>query len=91
MDVINAREEDRALRSEAAREPFWDNVRFAAMALVVVGHAITRLDDSDLMEALYVAIYAFHMPLFAFVSGWFASANPRPGSAAKLIPQLLAP
>lgn len=78
--------------ARSAREPFWDNVRFAAMALVVVGHSITRLSDSDLMAALYVAIYAFHMPLFAFVSGWFASASPgRPGAAAKLFTQLVAP
>ena len=28
------------------------------------------------MAALYLAIYAFHMPLFAFLSGRFSSAGP---------------
>jgi len=64
----------------AAREPFWDNVRFVAIALVVVGHSVEKLADSDLMAALYFVIYAFHMPLFAFVCGRFASATAVPPS-----------
>jgi fucose 4-O-acetylase-like acetyltransferase len=75
----------------AVREPFWDNVRFVAIVLVVVGHSIEKLSDSDLIAALYVTIYAFHMPLFAFVAGRFAVDRIDRGSGARLITQLLVP
>jgi fucose 4-O-acetylase-like acetyltransferase len=100
MSVISAPVRTRvagAFRSEhaasgAAREPFWDNVRFVAITLVVIGHSIETLSDSNLMAALYFVIYAFHMPLFAFVSGRFAKATAGgPGSSAKLLTQLVVP
>lgn len=74
------------------RDPFWDTLRFVAITLVVVGHTIEGFRTSDLMYALYVFIYAFHMPLFAFVSGRFSSARP-PSAAAlvKLVSTLVVP
>ena len=75
------------------RVPFWDNARFAAIVLVVFGHAIQRLTyDSDAAEALYLLVYAFHMPLFALVSGYFSSAaEPTRQRMARLITDLVAP
>jgi fucose 4-O-acetylase-like acetyltransferase len=76
----------------AGRDPFWDNARWFAILLVVVGHTIEKQADSDVMAALYLAIYAFHMPLFAFLSGRFSSAGP--GSRAsygKLVTNLVVP
>ena len=59
------------------RVPFWDNARFACIVLVVMGHAIQRqTSDSDNALALYLFIYAFHMPAFAIVSGYFSKASP---------------
>jgi fucose 4-O-acetylase-like acetyltransferase len=81
----------RAAGAAPSRDPFWDNVRFLAITLVVVGHSIEKLSDADLMAALYFAVYAFHMPLFAFVCGRFASAEPRPGAAAKMVSQIVVP
>lgn len=60
----------------APRDAYWDHVRLLAIALVVVGHSIEKLDESGSMYALYLFIYAFHMPLFALVSGVFARAEP---------------
>jgi fucose 4-O-acetylase-like acetyltransferase len=60
----------------APRDAYWDHVRLLAIALVVVGHSIEKLDGSGAMYALYLFIYAFHMPLFALVSGVFAKAEP---------------
>ena len=81
-----------ATRPTTVREPFWDNARWIAIVLVVVGHAIEKQDDSDVMAALYVAIYAFHMPLFAFLSGRFSSAGPgSPASYGKLVTHLVFP
>ncbi|PZQ91870.1 MAG: fucose 4-O-acetylase [Leifsonia xyli] len=59
------------------RVPFWDNARFACVVLVVMGHAIQRqTSDSDNALSLYLFIYAFHMPAFAIVSGYFSKASP---------------
>ncbi len=89
--TMTAVDERRSL-SASRRIPFWDTTRYVAITLVVVGHAIEKQRGSALMEALYITIYAFHMPLFAFVSGRFASAGPgKPGSAGRLINQLVLP
>ncbi len=62
------------------RVPFWDNARFIAVTLVVIGHGIQRLTyDSDNALILYLFIYAFHMPAFALISGYFSKASP-PGT-----------
>lgn len=59
------------------RVPFWDNARFVCVALVVSGHAIQRLTyDSDNALIVYLFIYAFHMPAFAIISGYFSKAGP---------------
>jgi len=59
------------------RVPFWDNARYACIVLVVLGHAIQRLTyDSSIAMALYLAVYAFHMPAFAIISGYFSKAAP---------------
>ena len=34
-------------RRATAREPFWDNARWIAIILVVVGHAIEKQADSS--------------------------------------------
>ncbi len=68
--------------SGTGRVAYWDNARFIAIALVVIGHAIQRLTaDSDAAMSLYLIIYSFHMPLFAIASGWFSKAAP-PDAAA---------
>ena len=59
------------------RVPFWDNARFATIALVVIGHAIQRqTSDSNNALTLYLFIYAFHIPAFAIISGYFSKASP---------------
>ncbi len=64
-------------RPENGRVAYWDNARFIAITLVVIGHAIQRLTaDNDAAFALYLIIYSFHMPLFAIASGWFSKATP---------------
>jgi fucose 4-O-acetylase-like acetyltransferase len=58
----------------------WDNARFACIVLVVMGHAIQRQAlDSDNALTLYLFVYAFHMPAFAIISGYFSKASP-PGT-----------
>jgi fucose 4-O-acetylase-like acetyltransferase len=57
------------------RIPMWDTARFLAVTLVVIGHAIQRQTAaSEHALALYTFIYAFHMPAFGVISGYFSSA-----------------
>ena len=54
----------------------WDTARFLAVTLVVIGHAIQRQTTaSEHALALYTFIYAFHMPAFGVISGYFSSAD----------------
>ncbi|UNK69538.1 acyltransferase family protein [Microbacterium sp. H1-D42] len=75
------------------RVPFWDNARFACVILVVLGHGIQRLTyDSAISESLYLVIYAFHMPAFAIISGYFSkSASPNRRQMARVITDILVP
>ncbi|MEV8266519.1 acyltransferase family protein [Microbacterium sp. NPDC076911] len=75
------------------RMPFWDNARFACIVLVVLGHAIQRLTyDSDIALGLYLLVYAFHMPAFAIIAGYFSkSAAPTKRQMARVITDILVP
>lgn len=75
------------------RVPFWDNARYACIVLVVLGHAIQRLIyDSDIALASYLALYAFHMPAFAIISGYFSkSGSPTRVQMARVITDILVP
>ena len=70
-------------KQNRTRTPFWDNARFAAMFLVIVGHATLKLiSASDTAYGLYLFVYVFQVPAFVLISGYFAKATP-PG-----VPQL---
>ncbi|MFB2584142.1 acyltransferase family protein [Herbiconiux liukaitaii] len=75
------------------RQPLWDNARFVAITLVVVGHAILKLiGESDEAYGVYLFIYAFHVPVFVAVAGYFAKADaPGPKQLKRLVTDLLLP
>ncbi|MGI5436697.1 acyltransferase family protein [Streptomyces shenzhenensis] len=55
------------------RDAFFDNAKYAAIVLVAVGHAWEPLrSDSRAVTALYMLVYAFHMPAFIVISGYFS-------------------
>ncbi|MFG2228185.1 acyltransferase family protein [Streptomyces sp. NPDC048644] len=57
----------------AGRDAFFDNAKYLAIVLVAMGHAWEPLTDgSRAAEALYMAVYAFHMPAFIIISGYFS-------------------
>jgi fucose 4-O-acetylase-like acetyltransferase len=45
------------------------------MVLVVFGHLIESVRGHGPLDALYTLLYAFHMPAFLLISGFFASAD----------------
>lgn len=71
-------EEDRTgkLQLERQCEVWMLNVRFALIALVFLASGIEPvIGRFGTLHALYTWIYMFHMPLFAFVTGYFARPN----------------
>ena len=67
------------------RTEWVDNVRGVAIALVVIGHTVQYGAQNDFYgvqndfdffsNPVFDVIYAFHMPLFAFVSGYLAFSS----------------
>ncbi len=56
------------------RTALWDNIKFLMITLVVIGHLVDNFtDQSNIFKSIFIFIYAFHMPLFFFVSGLFHS------------------
>ncbi|MFJ9561299.1 acyltransferase family protein [Streptomyces fuscichromogenes] len=57
----------------ARRDAYFDNAKYLAIVLVAVGHAWEPLrSDSRTVTALYTFVYAFHMPAFIVMSGYFS-------------------
>ncbi|HEU5161209.1 MAG TPA: acyltransferase family protein [Streptosporangiaceae bacterium] len=61
-----------AATAAAGRDPYYDNVKFLAVVLVVLGHAWYSLADSRLTAAAHLFVYTFHMPVFIVVAGFFS-------------------
>jgi fucose 4-O-acetylase-like acetyltransferase len=69
----------------AARSRRFDNLKFCLITLVVFGHLL-ELASGSTVSLIYRTIYLFHMPVFLFVSGYFADFSLR-----KLLPHLVLP
>ncbi|GAA2663380.1 acyltransferase family protein [Streptomyces vastus] len=60
-------------RPAKQRDAFFDNAKYLAIVLVAMGHTWQPLTDhSRSAEALYMVVYAFHMPAFILISGYFS-------------------
>jgi fucose 4-O-acetylase-like acetyltransferase len=59
-------------RPSPSRDPYYDNVKFLAVVLVVLGHAWYSLADSRLSAAAHLFVYTFHMPVFIVIAGFFS-------------------
>ncbi|MFD0021167.1 acyltransferase family protein [Streptomyces sp. NPDC058382] len=58
---------------DGTRDAFFDNAKYLAIVLVAMGHAWEPLrGDSRTAAALYITVYAFHMPAFIVISGYFS-------------------
>ncbi|WP_438947773.1 acyltransferase family protein [Streptomyces triticisoli] len=79
--------------SGTQRDAFFDNVKYVAIVLVAVAHAWEPLkEDSRVLSALYLFVYAFHMPAFIIVSGFFSrSFDTRPDRLKRLVTGVVVP
>ncbi|MCW2917566.1 MAG: Fucose 4-O-acetylase [Actinomycetia bacterium] len=75
------------------RNAYFDNAKFLAIVLVVLGHVWGQFYKHDeLIRAAYSFVYAFHMPLFVFTTGYFSRGFARSTDKARtLISQVIAP
>lgn len=56
-----------------ARDMFFDTCKYLLIILVITGHELEGYKHlHGWMEYLYSFIYLFHMPFFAFISGYFS-------------------
>ncbi|MFD7917689.1 acyltransferase family protein [Streptomyces sp. NPDC059740] len=55
------------------RDAFFDNAKYLAIVLVAMGHSWEPLrDGSRTASALYLIVFAFHMPAFTVISGFMS-------------------
>lgn len=75
------------------RDPFFDNAKYLAIVLVAMGHAWEPLrDGSRTVMGLYMFVYAFHMPAFIVISGYFSrSFEGRPEQLRRLLTGVVVP
>ncbi|MBZ9641037.1 acyltransferase family protein [Streptomyces sp. PSKA30] len=75
------------------RDAFFDNAKYLAIVLVAVAHAWEPLKgDSRTLEAAYMVVYAFHMPAFIVISGFFSrSFDMRADRLQRLITGVVVP
>ncbi|MGN0396609.1 MAG: acyltransferase family protein [Candidatus Fimimorpha sp.] len=63
----------------------FDNIRCILIILVVFGHCL-ELIQGEWANGIYCIIYSFHMPMFIFISGYFARYNRRKIAASFIYP-----
>ncbi|MFD5538792.1 acyltransferase family protein, partial [Streptomyces sp. NPDC127079] len=75
------------------RDAFFDNAKYLAIVLVAMGHSWEPLKgDSRVLEAMYNVVYAFHMPAFIIISGYFSrNFDLRPDRVKKLVTGVVVP
>jgi fucose 4-O-acetylase-like acetyltransferase len=69
-----------------------DNFKFMLIGLIVIGHAIEPvIDKFGWLKSVYVFIYIFHMPMFAYVSGVVSSNKIDNLAIRKIVSKLIIP
>ncbi|MFD5817906.1 acyltransferase family protein [Streptomyces sp. NPDC127038] len=82
-----------AAKPAKQRDAFFDNAKYLAIVLVGMGHMWDPLKgQSRILEALYMFVYAFHMPAFIVISGYFSrSFDMRPDRLKRLVTGVVVP
>ncbi len=84
----------RAERS-TGRDPYFDNAKFLAVVLVVIGHAWEPLRGASVggrvLEAAQTFVYAFHLPAFIVMCGYFSRGFTTGDRTRKLVAGIVVP
>ena len=75
----------------STRDHLIDNVKATLITLVVLGHFYEPyIMQNNVMKAIFVSTYSFHMPLFVFISGYLSKSD-KSSSSYKLFTTILIP
>ncbi|MQA61442.1 MAG: acyltransferase [Actinophytocola sp.] len=78
--------------SKKYRDPFIDNAKFLAIALVAIGHFVGPVLNEPLGAATFVTIFTFHMPAFVFIAGYLSRGfKGTPKQAQRVVTTIVAP
>ncbi|WP_329262762.1 acyltransferase family protein [Actinoallomurus sp. NBC_01490] len=97
MEPDKSSNADRITREiPTSRDPYFDNAKFLAVALVVVGHAWEPLRGAAVGGRVLGAgqsfIYAFHLPVFIVMCGYFSRGFSRSRNRTrKLVAAIVVP
>ncbi|MFG2945747.1 acyltransferase family protein [Streptomyces adustus] len=95
QDIQNKQHEsgDQPQNRPKQRDSFFDNAKYLAIVLVAVAHSWEPLKgDSRILQGAYMVVYAFHMPAFIVISGFFSrSFDARPDRLKRLVTGVLVP
>ncbi|MFE9910484.1 acyltransferase family protein [Streptomyces clavifer] len=82
-----------AAPARPGRDPYFDNAKYLAIVLVAMGHSWEPLPDSGrVIETFYTFVYAFHMPVFIMIAGYFSRGfDLRRERVWKLVTSLIVP
>lgn len=61
------------IKPDVVRSNYFDNIKGLLIVLVVFGHLLEDFLSLGFIKYLYVFIFSFHIPLFVFCSGYFAT------------------
>ena len=64
---------------QSGRDLKWDLIKAFAIFLVILGHCIQKMDPLSQQNLMLRFIVSFHMPLFMFISGYFAASSKKNG------------
>ncbi len=68
-----------------------DNAKITLMFLVVFGHCLELINNSPIVQTLYLVIYCFHIPLFVLISGMLANTDITKKDLFRQVSSLLIP
>lgn len=74
------------------RDTTLDNFKFALIAAVIIGHTIEPIIARfEWINLIYIFIYLFHMPMFAYVSGAVSSSEIDKRAIKNIVHKLIIP
>lgn len=76
------------INRQSGRDLKWDLIKAFAIFLVILGHCIQKMDPSWQQNLVQRFIYSFHMPLFMFISGYFATNSKNTGGGKWIIDKI---
>lgn len=84
---------DAGTSAAKTKDSYFSNAKLALIVLVVIGHAWSPLTSQSFsVNAFYMTLYAFHMPAFILLCGYFSrNFTGRPDQIRRVLTGILAP